>query len=92
MARRVQPAWTIGQRFFAAVVLFSVQFLIKAIFPEIEVNGIWLMYAFFAVTFIGLDHPAAIDDTPLDTGRKILGYLALLIFVLCFSFAPLQMH
>lgn len=92
VARRVQPAWTIGQRFFAAVVLFSVQFLIKAIFPEIEVNGIWLMYAFFAVTFIGLDHPAAIDDTPLDTGRKILGYLALLIFVLCFSFAPLQMR
>lgn len=71
----------------AGILLF--QGLINLIISGLEVNGIWLLYAFLAVRVIGVDHPAALDDTPLDWKRKVLGWLAIVIFILCFSPAPL---
>lgn len=90
--RRINPGWTVIQRFYGAFMVLGLQFMIKSIFPMVEANVIWLVYAFFAVAFIGLDHPGALDNTPLDWRRKVLGYLALLIFVLCFSVAPIQVY
>jgi membrane-associated protease RseP (regulator of RpoE activity) len=55
-----------------------------------ESNPLWLFYAFMAVRFIGVDHPIALDDRPLNPRQKILGFLAILIFVLCFSPNPLS--
>jgi membrane-associated protease RseP (regulator of RpoE activity) len=52
-------------------------------------NLIWLLYAFLAVRLIGLDHPIAPDDTPLSTRQKVLGWAAILIFILCFSPSPI---
>lgn len=54
-----------------------------------ETNLLWLIYAVFSVRVIKVDHPVAADDTPLTFGQKILGVLALLIFVLCFTLSPL---
>lgn len=47
-------------------------------------NVIWLLYA-GAARLIGLDHPLAPDNTPLTTRQKIMGWAAILIFILCFS-------
>ncbi len=35
-------------------------------------------------------HPEPIDDAPLDTKRKFVAVLVLLIFVLCFAPFPIQ--
>ena len=67
----------------------ALQWGVNLVISGIEVNGIWLLYSFLAVRVIGVDHPAAMDDTPLDLKRKVLGWLAILIFILCFSPAPL---
>lgn len=51
----------------------------------------WLGWIFWAVLmlFLGLRHPAPlIDSEPLDRRRKYLAILALVIFVLCFTFTP----
>ncbi|AHM63235.1 peptidase M50 [Flammeovirgaceae bacterium 311] len=48
----------------------------------------WMLYAFLIGRFIGVYHPVTPEDHPLSTGRKALGWLALLIFVLCFSPEP----
>lgn len=82
----------LGWQLLGAVALLSIQFGIKALFPGIESSGIWLLYAFLSVVMIGLDHPAAEDDTPLDLKRKLLGWLAIVIFILCFTFQPIQIH
>ena len=92
VARRFRPQWGISIRLLAAFGLFGLQVLAKQIFPGIEPNEIWLVYAFFSVTFIGLDHPATRDEGPLDWRRKVLGYIALAIFVACFSIAPIYLH
>jgi len=49
----------------------------------------WLLWAVLLL-FIGLRHPAIFDSSGLDSGRKRLGWLALVIFLLCFMPAPIS--
>ncbi len=90
--RRVNPGWGFPLRISLSVFVMLLQFGIKYLFPEVQVNLIWLVYALLAVTMIGMDHPGAPDDTPLDLKRKILGWLALIIFLTCFSINPFQVY
>jgi membrane-associated protease RseP (regulator of RpoE activity) len=42
--------------------------------------------------FLGFGHPRILDeDVPLDTGRKLVAFLALVIFALCFTPVPISM-
>lgn len=72
-----------------ALGLFVSQGLVNYLMGGIEPSAIWLIYSFLAVRFVGLDHPLAQNEHPLDTKRKILGWLAILIFILCFSPNPI---
>ena len=48
------------------------------------ISGQWLFWAFFAV-LSGLDHQPPLNDiTPLDTPRKLIAALTMLLFVLTF--------
>ena len=48
----------------------------------------WLALAFF-ITLFGKDHPAPNDtSTSLDRRRRLIGYLCLLIFAICFAPVP----
>jgi membrane-associated protease RseP (regulator of RpoE activity) len=48
----------------------------------------WWIWA--GVLFFGRRHPALYDSQALGGGRKKLAWLTLLIFLLCFTAAPLQ--
>lgn len=50
----------------------------------------WLFWALI-VTVIGLRHPPVFADEKMDRGRKILAAVALLIFVVSFTPAPLAL-
>ena len=51
----------------------------------------WLVLAFVLILFIGMRHPPPYDlYTPLDGGRRMIGYLALMVFLLCFTPAPFR--
>jgi membrane-associated protease RseP (regulator of RpoE activity) len=48
----------------------------------------WLMFAIIILLFIGTQHQPPLNEiTPLDTRRKLLGLLILIVFIL--SFAPI---
>jgi membrane-associated protease RseP (regulator of RpoE activity) len=49
----------------------------------------WLFWA-GALFFFGMRHPAIHDFSEIDAGRRKLGWLALAIFLLCFTLAPIQ--
>jgi membrane-associated protease RseP (regulator of RpoE activity) len=49
----------------------------------------WVMWAVVLALF-GLRHPAIFDSGPLGTTRTRLGIFALLMFILCFTFAPIR--
>ncbi len=74
----------------AIVTTVILQAVLKGIMPQIRPSFIWLMYAFLAVRFIKLDHPPALVEHELDPIRKWLGWLAILIFVLCFTPEPIR--
>ncbi|MBI2952427.1 site-2 protease family protein [bacterium] len=52
----------------------------------------WLGWIFFAVlvrAVLGIQHPPPMDaETPLKPSRRVIGYVALAIFVLCFIPVP----
>ncbi len=74
------------------VLMFGLQFSLMILIPGIEGYEGWLLFAFILGRFIGINHPPSEIEQPLNRGRIVLGWIALLIFILCFSPAPLQLE
>jgi hypothetical protein len=73
-----------------AVGVFALQFFALLLFPQIHGFGGWgLLFIVILGRFLGIYHPPAMDDTPIDLKRKIIGWFSLVIFILCFSPEPL---
>jgi Zn-dependent protease len=75
-----------------AVGMFVLQYLTSYIFPSATGFSGYLLFVFLLGRLIGVKHPVAPDDTPLSTNRKILGWVCLIIFIICFSFEPLVLE
>lgn len=50
----------------------------------------WLLFIFVIGRFIGVEHPPNEIEEPLSQGRQWLGWFAVLVFVLTFAPAPLD--
>lgn len=75
-------------RLMLAVIVMATQFMIASFFPELKGYIGWLLFGFLIGRVLGVFHPPALHDQPLDTKRKILGWLAFIIFIICFSPQP----
>ncbi|MEX2234559.1 MAG: site-2 protease family protein [Cyclobacteriaceae bacterium] len=73
-----------------ALLMFAIQFSLTIYDPGIKGYEGWLVFAFILGRFIGIEHPPSDLEQPLSTNRVVLGWIALIIFVLCFSPAPIQ--
>lgn len=71
-----------------SVVVFVCQFAIAELFPNFQGFMGYLIFALLIGRFLGTGHPSAMADEPLSMGRKALGWFALVIFFLSFSFQP----
>jgi membrane-associated protease RseP (regulator of RpoE activity) len=65
------------------------QFLLMIFIPGIEGFPGWLLFGVIVSRLVGIAHPECEIEEPLDRKRIILGWLALIIFILCFSPAPM---
>jgi membrane-associated protease RseP (regulator of RpoE activity) len=74
-----------------AVVMFAVHFILARLFPTLVGYSGWLIFAVVIGAVVGVKHPTAVIEQPLDSRRVALGWLALIIFILCFSPAPIDM-
>lgn len=74
-----------------AVIIFAVQFFISFLFPAVKGYAGWLLFALIIGRVIGVQHPKARIEEPLDMRRKVLGWLALIIFIISFSPAPIDL-
>lgn len=79
--------WLVSGTFLIVALQFVITLGLGPILPNI----IWLLYAGMAVRFVGLDHPIAPDDTPLTLRQKVMGWMAIAIFILCFSPNPITL-
>ncbi len=72
-----------------AVIIFAVQYLLSTFFSVQGYSG-WLLFAFVIGRFIGISHPPSDIEEPLNDERKILGWIALAIFVISFTPNPIE--
>jgi membrane-associated protease RseP (regulator of RpoE activity) len=72
------------------LMLAAGQYLLSFFQPTWEGYQGWLFFAFLLGRVMGIRHPEVTGSIPVDNKRKVLGWLALLIFVLCFSPQPFQ--
>ena len=49
----------------------------------------WLLWVGLIVFLIRVDHPPVLVQEPLTASRRALGYLCLVLFILCFSIQPI---
>jgi membrane-associated protease RseP (regulator of RpoE activity) len=65
--------------------VFSAQFFCEFFsWDIIGFNG-WFLFAVLIGRFLGVHHPPAYIDEPLDVKRKIIGWVSLVIFIICFT-------
>ncbi|MFZ6010942.1 MAG: site-2 protease family protein [Bacteroidota bacterium] len=74
------------------LIIFAIQFALAKFIPGIEGYPGWLIFGFILGRFIGVQHPPSEIEAPLDPRRIVLGWITLLIFILCFSPAPIRMQ
>ena len=51
---------------------------------------VWFIWCLLIVILIKVEHPPVLQPETLTPGRKALAVLSIVIFLLCFSFAPLR--
>ncbi|NEM99298.1 site-2 protease family protein [Pontibacter burrus] len=73
---------------YAAAVLLIVQFLISFLFPEADGYSGWLLFGLVLSRIMGIFHPSCPNERPLTPLRKVLGIIAFIIFILCFTPTP----
>lgn len=73
-----------------ALGVFALQYIVVLIYPGVTGYSGWLLFGFLLGRVLGIPHPPTEIEEPLDQNRKILGWAALLIFVLCFTPNPIS--
>ncbi len=56
-----------------------------------EGSVLWLFWSFFTAYVVKIEHPPVDYEEQLSPGRTILGWVSMLIFILCISLNPLTL-
>jgi len=56
-----------------------------------EGSVLWLFWSFFTAYVVKIEHPPVRYEEPLSPGRTFLGWVSMLIFILCISLNPLTL-
>ena len=75
-----------------ALGLVVTQYTLVSIYPDLEGYSGWLLFAFLVGRVLGINHPEVLDGRELSQKRKILGWIAILIFITCFIPKPFMME
>ena len=71
--------------------IFCTQYGLTYLYPEASGYQGWLLFSLLVGRFLGVEHPPAQQEAPLNTARKVLGWAVLFVFVLCFTPRPFVM-
>ena len=71
--------------------ILLLQYLLVIQFPTVTgLPPVYMLFVFLLSKLVGVRHPGAEVEEPLSVERKILGWLALVILVLCFTPTPID--
>ncbi len=80
------------KRLLLIIWVVIIQIFASHFLPDVADYGVYMVFSFVIGRFLGIDHPKAFVDKPLDLKRKILGWIALGVFVISFSPRPLYVE
>jgi membrane-associated protease RseP (regulator of RpoE activity) len=73
-----------------AALVFAAQYIVILVAPGVTGYPGWLLFGFLIGRVLGIPHPPSDIEEPLDQKRKILGWIALAIFILSFTPSPIN--
>ncbi len=71
-----------------ALSFVAAQLLLNVIFPNLEGYPGWFLFAFILSRLLGVYHPGSFIEEKMDRKRIVLGWIALIVFVLSFIPQP----
>jgi len=77
-------------RVMYALAIFTTQFVVAWALPSLDGHSAWLAFVLLIGWIAGVPHPPSDIEVPLSRTRQILGWLALLIFILCLTPQPID--
>jgi len=80
--------FTNQQKLMISLGIIAFQEILLLTFPGVQGYGGWMLFAFLIGRYLGIYHPPSEIEEPLTTNRKILGWIALVIFILSLSPQP----
>ena len=80
--RRIHPE--LKERLIWAMGIFLTQYGVSYLFPALEGYSGYLFFGLVIGNFLGVYHPTSLVEVEIDAKRKVLGWLAIAILILCF--------
>ncbi len=74
-----------------ALLIFTAQYVTGWLLPHVHGYSGWFLFTMLIGFFVGVPHPPSEIEQPLDNSRKILGWFALLVFILCLTPDPVSL-
>ncbi len=74
-------------RWMVASILLTLQFALTYLL-DLKGYGGWILFALIIGRFLGVYHPPVPDNRELSFGRKVVGWIAIIVFILSFSPQP----
>jgi membrane-associated protease RseP (regulator of RpoE activity) len=90
-AFRSDRYWMMSMMALSLAGSIGYDFMLGGIQAE-NVSLIWLVWSFFAAFLVGVEHPPVDFEEELSPGRRVIGWLSMLIFILCISPNPIYMN
>ncbi len=78
----IAPVW------LASVAISVIYLLISNGFEQAG-SLIWVFWSFFLVFFVRIEHPPVLFEQPLSPARRRLGWISMVVFILCISPTPI---
>ena len=78
------------QGLLLAAGIWAAQVAAASYWPGLGGNPGWLVFGLVLSRLTGIYHPPAPDESALSAGRKVLGWVLVGIFVLCFTPSPFK--
>lgn len=82
--------WSKRDTAMCASLVFAAQVVLMYSIPGIRGYEGWLIFGFLIGRLVGVQHPVCEVEEPLNATRQILGWLTIIIFITCFSPAPID--
>ncbi len=79
----------VSTMFVSSMIASAIYIYIISGAQEGQSSLIWGVWMFFITFVVKVEHPPVTFYQPLSPGRKVLGWLSMLIFVLCISLNPI---